>query len=234
MVLRQDIYEEPLPGLLRRANEAMRLGDYGEALALYHQQATVCPALSHALALNVALARRYWQRQDTLVRFKNGTRRAAVFAVYSSIGRIEAYVLHYLRHLRTVVDCIVVVGDFALDSSERSKLTGLAEHVIFEPHGEYDFGSYKRGHAYLADTGILDNTDELIFCNDSWYGPLHGFAWMFQEMAGRQVDFWGLTQNSEFRDHIQSYFVIMTRVDFRQWRSGTSSTRCREKLAWKP
>lgn len=204
----------PTPSLLNRANQAFRQGAFDEAVRLYLQNAEAFPELAQFYAFNVALSRNYAQRWYSSSNARDGIRRAVVFATYSSESRIEAYVLHYLRQLRKVAEHIVVVGDFALEAGELAKLDGLAEHAIFERHGEYDFGSYKRGRSYLAARGILDQVDELILCNDSCYGPLQGFEWMFREMAGRQVDFWGLTQNSEFGDHVQSYFVVLSRKVF--------------------
>lgn len=201
--------------LLRRANDAMRQGRFDEALTLYHQDAEAFPELEHVHAFNVALTRKLAQLECVRSPVQDRPRRAAVFAAYSSRAKIEPYVLHYLRHLRAVAEHVVVVGDFSADEAEHAKLDGLVEHVILEPHGEYDFGSYKRGYAYLAGQGVLDRVDELILCNDSCYGPLNGFEWMFREMSARRVDFWGLTQNSEFCDHVQSYFVTLTRNAFR-------------------
>lgn len=200
--------------LLSRANQLFREGAFDEAIRLYLRDAEAFPELAHIYAFNIALTRKYAQRWCSCTDVRDGARRAVVFATYSSAGRIEAYVQHYLRHLRKVAEHIVVVGDFAVDASELAKLDGLAEHTIFERHGEYDFGSYKRGRSYLAARGVLDQVDELILCNDSCYGPLQGFEWMFREMTGRQVDFWGLTQNSEFGDHVQSYFVVLSRKVF--------------------
>lgn len=214
MKIKPDTPDSLTPSMLNRANQAFRQGDFDEAVKFYLQDAEAFPELVQIHAFNVAMTRKYAQRWCLSSGFTDGIRRAVVFATYSSAGRIDAYVLHYLRHLRKVAQHIVVVGDFAVDANELAKLHGLAEHAIFERHGEYDFGSYKRGHSYFAAKGILDQVDELILCNDSCYGPLQGFAWMFREMAARQVDFWGLTQNSEYCDHVQSYFVVLKRKVF--------------------
>ncbi len=91
---------------------------------------------------------------------------------------------------------------------ELSKLKGIVDVSFAERHGEYDFGSYKKGFFYLKKFGLLDNYDELILCNDSCYGPVSSFVPIFTEMASRDLDFWGLTQNSQFKKHLQSYFLV--------------------------
>lgn len=148
-------------------------------------------------------------------------RRMAVFASYSGNGTIEPYVLHYLRGLREVCDNIVFVSDNPLFPGERAKLEGLVACMLVARHGEYDFGSYRRGWDWARTSGALDAADALLFCNDSCYGPFHPFEGIFETMAGRSCDFWGLTayqiHDRQTRDlffHIQSFFLVFNRRVF--------------------
>ncbi|MBR5599167.1 MAG: hypothetical protein IKW39_03910, partial [Alphaproteobacteria bacterium] len=53
------------------------------------------------------------------------------------------------------------------------------------------------------------NAYELIFANDSTYAPITSFSPMFKDMDKRQeLDFWGNTQNTHFKPHLQSYFLV--------------------------
>nr|AIA86739.1 RgpF [uncultured Synechococcus sp.] len=130
--------------------------------------------------------------------------RVAVFAAYSATRRVEDYVVKYLKGLREVASKIVVVFDNDLEHSELSKLDGIVDHIIFGRHGEYDFGSYKRGIAWLRENKLLENADDLILCNDSCYGPIKSFKAMFSTMESRKLDFWGATDNHSFGYHLQS------------------------------
>lgn len=148
-------------------------------------------------------------------------RRVAVFASYSGNGGVEPYVLHYLRGLREVCDNIVFVSDNPLFSGERAKLEGLVACMLVARHGEYDFGSYRRGWDWARTSGALDEADALLFCNDSCYGPFHPFPGIFETMAGRSCDFWGLTayqihdrQTPDLFFHIQSFFLVFNRRVF--------------------
>lgn len=93
--------------------------------------------------------------------------RAVVFAHYDKYNSIQEYVLYYLKELRKVADTIIFVSDSNLPESEISKVQPLVKLVIATPHGEYDFGSYKRGFSHIPD-----DTDELIFANDSCIGTI--------------------------------------------------------------
>ncbi len=148
-------------------------------------------------------------------------RRVAVFASYSGNGVVEPHVLHYLRGLREVCDNIVFVTDNPLFPGERARLDGLVARMIVARHGEYDFGSYRRGWEWARASGALDEADELLLCNDSCYGPFHPFAGVFATMAGRACDFWGLTayqihdrRTRNLFFHIQSFFLVFNRRVF--------------------
>ncbi|WP_052714946.1 rhamnan synthesis F family protein [Paracoccus sp. S4493] len=136
-------------------------------------------------------------------------RRVAVFASYSGDGTLPPQVRPYLEGLRSLVDHIVVVCDNNIGPVRRAALAGLADHVIAERHGEYDFGSYKRGVAWARQEGWLDEADDLILCNDSCFGPVGSFAPMFERMDARHLDFWGATDSREFHPHLQSFFVVL-------------------------
>jgi len=141
-------------------------------------------------------------------------RRVAVFASYTGDGVLPPQVVPYLEGLQTLTDAVVVVCDNDLQPGETEKLSGLAAHVMTGRHGEYDFGSYKRGMTWLEKAGLLTKSDDLILCNDSCYGPIGSFAPMFAEMEAKNLDFWGTTDNWESVYHLQSYFVALTRKVF--------------------
>lgn len=141
-------------------------------------------------------------------------RRVAVFASYSGNGLLPPQVIPYLQGLKPLVSDIVVVCDNDLLPEEIQKLSGLAAHVITGRHGEYDFGSYKRGVAWLRETGRLDSADALVLCNDSCFGPVGSFEPMFATMEAKGLDFWGAVESHEFSYHLQSYFVVMNQNVF--------------------
>ena len=142
-------------------------------------------------------------------------KRAVVFAHYDKQNLVDDYVIYYLKALKEIAQEIVFVSCCNIENPE--KLDGVVSHIIAEPHDEYDFGSYKRGFLYLLPR--LNEFDELIFANDSCFGPFHPFKDIFDEMDAKDCDFWGITKNNfginkHFRiveyiqPHIQSYFLV--------------------------
>lgn len=141
------------------------------------------------------------------------TRRLVLFASFDKDGLVRDYVVSYLRKLKAVAERVVFVADNTAEQTEQAKLNGLADIAIFQPHGEYDFGSYKRGLAAARESGLLNACDELILCNDSCFA-VGGFERAFAEMGKRDCDFWAMTSNREVEPHLQSYFLVFKKPVF--------------------
>ena len=140
--------------------------------------------------------------------------RTAVVASYFGGGVLSEPLLYLLRGLREVVDNIVYVADCPVLPDEVGKLDGLVAVARFERHGQYDFGSYRRGLEIARAEGLLDAplADDLVVMNDSNYGPVYPFAESFAAMAERGCDFWGYTGYKAFGNiHISSYFYLFRR-----------------------
>jgi len=82
-------------------------------------------------------------------------------------------------------------------------------HLIPRENVGYDFFSYRTGLESVED---LHRYDEVVVCNDTYVGPLRSYRQVFEDMATRQVDFWGLSASRRISPHIQSFFVA-----FRPW-----------------
>ena len=139
--------------------------------------------------------------------------RFAVFASFNQNAEIPEYVVYYLSELRKVVDGIVFIADNPLKAGEAKKIAPFAFHIHAHRHGQYDFGSYKEGIQYLEEHHFLDDSRELLICNDSCYGPFYPFSKLFSAMEKSDADFWGITQwrGSPHPDHVQSYFMVFRR-----------------------
>ena len=83
--------------------------------------------------------------------------------------------------------------------------------VVFNAHGEYDFGSYKRGLEQAELNNQLEQSTHVLFCNDSVYGPLSDLATAIKPMLHRDDEAWGLTESHQLRPHLQSFFLLFGR-----------------------
>ena len=170
-------------------------------------------------------------------------KRLCVFAHWDKDNIIDEYVLYYLRALKEVCSTIIFVSDSSLGACETHKLSGIADFIIVQKHGEYDFGSYKRGFFLAKEKGL--KFDELIFANDSCYGPFFSLTPIFNKMS--KYDFWGMTKNlygickksdgykACYSPHIQSYFLVFKPKVFQnncfmEFMEGTKSEACKNDI----
>ena len=148
-------------------------------------------------------------------------KRLCVFAHWDKDNIIDDYVIYYLNSLKEICDNIIFVSDCDLTKKELTKIDNIVKYSIAQKHGEYDFGSYKRGYLLAKEKNI--DFDELIFANDSCYGPFYPLKPIFEKMEKKNLDFWGMTQNSygivqrndinypTWSPHIQSYFLVFNK-----------------------
>lgn len=153
--------------------------------------------------------------------------RIIIFAHFDKNNLIQDYVVYYLSELKKIAEKIIFVSDSDISPKELKKINNIIEHSIVEKHGEYDFGSYKRGFIYAKENGLLNNCEELIFANDSCYAPLYPFNNMFTKMSSKPNDFWGATfcdsglslKNGKYVqakiNHLQSFFVVFKPTVFK-------------------
>lgn len=142
-------------------------------------------------------------------------KRATVFAHYDKNNTVQDYVFYYLEELKKVSEIIIFVSDSSLNENEIKKISSIANVVIAKPHGEYDFGSYKIGFKYLEDNNIIDIIDELVFANDSCFGPVIDIKKLWQDMNNKSCDYWGISYNlSKKLLHVQSYFLVFKKQVF--------------------
>ncbi len=144
----------------------------------------------------------------------------AVFAHYDKDDSIDEYVIFYLKQLKSICKYLIFVSDSNLQSSELQKIESIVDYSLSKKHGEYDFGSYKRGIEFARQKGLLQEADNLILCNDSCYGPFYPLEQTMDEMNSRACDFWGITKNVNIVErkaypcketnnkHVQSYFMV--------------------------
>lgn len=146
-------------------------------------------------------------------------KRVCIFAHYDRDDIVDDYVIYYLKALQKICATIIFVSDCNLSKEEIKKIEAITDFVIAKKHGEYEFGSYKRGFLYAKELGL--EIDELLLANDSCYGPFFSLKPIFDEMSKKKCDFWGLTSNVYgirkkndnfqvcYKPHIQSYFLVL-------------------------
>lgn len=157
---------------------------------------------------------------------KERIKRCAIFLFFDKDGVVDDYVVNMLEDLQKNVEFLLVVcnGYVCLRGLER--LNQVADEVLCRANLGFDVGGYREGLFYIG-WKKLEEYDELVLMNYTFFGPLYPFSEMFQKMQEKDVDFWGLTKFHKvdgdpfhaisygyIPEHLQSHFWVLRRDFF--------------------
>jgi rhamnosyltransferase len=150
------------------------------------------------------------------------TKRAVIYVVFDRRGAVEEYVTFALEKMRGDAEHILAVVNGALSEEGRARLEAVTDDILVRPNEGFDIWGHKAGLEHLGDR--IDEFDEIVLTNDTWFGPVRPYAPVFERMAEREVDFWGMTDNVRMKnpatgngvvpDHLQSFWIAVRRRMF--------------------
>ena len=140
---------------------------------------------------------------------KEHIRRIGIFCFYNLNGRAGRYIYRLLDVVTGVLDDIVIVSNS--DISEKSQLKNYTDKIIKRKNVGFDAGAYK--DIILSGLIHLNEIDELLLFNDTFYWINNNIKEVFNTMRQKGYDIWGITQNNDprVRRHLQSYFMVFTK-----------------------
>ena len=124
-------------------------------------------------------------------------RRLGIFLFHDPDGIVDDYVVHLLRDLRRNLADLIVVANGRLSDAGRRKLEEFTREIHVRPNEGFDVGAWREALLERCGFDRLRTYDELVLCNDSFFGPFYPFAEVFREMERRGDDFWGLSVHGE-------------------------------------
>ncbi len=159
-------------------------------------------------------------------------RRAVFYLFYDPEGRVDDYVLHTLRGLRTHAEHIFVVSNGELDDHNRGRLETVADRVWARENIGFDVWAYKEAMEVCGEARLAD-FDEIVLMNCTFFGPVGSFDDLFERMDARtDLDFWGITEHGLSKQvragkvqpleaHIQSHWIAARRSLFtsEEWKT---------------
>ena len=135
--------------------------------------------------------------------------RTAIFCFYDKMGVIGEDDLFLLKELNECASYVVVVVNGELKN--RDNLQYLADKIIYRKNTSYDAGAYKEALLKQECREVIEKSDELILCNNSFWGPFVHFSCIFKEMEKSKADFWGLNDyQSESGLQAALYVIVHT------------------------
>ena len=153
-------------------------------------------------------------------------KRCGLFLYFDKHGMVDEYVIRMLEDMNKRLDYTLVICNGYLKSESISKLNQVSNEVLCRANVGFDVGGYREGLFYLGWKG-LQEYDEIVFFNYTMMGPIFSFTEMFDAMAEKDLDFWGITKFHKvdgvpfgeisygyLPEHIQSHFIAVRRDMF--------------------
>lgn len=140
---------------------------------------------------------------------ENTKKRVCIFSFFERTGYVDDYVIVLLKELSFVTDRLIIVVNGTIDIRGKNIFYGFTDEIYIRKNMGYDAGAYKYALREILKKEELDKYDEIIFCNDTFFGPFCSWKEIFEKMEHVTCDFWGL--NGFFHvvfAHIQSYFLV--------------------------
>lgn len=129
-------------------------------------------------------------------------KRAVILAHHDVDGVVDPSVIEAATIYRRIADVLVLVSASA--TALPPELRDVVDRFIPRRNVGYDFGCWKAGWEALSSG---EGFDEILFVNDSVYGPLFDATWMGDEAPCGDADFWGMVLSEARGPHVQSWFM---------------------------
>ena len=142
------------------------------------------------------------------------TKRLFLFAGYNANGILDDALIFYVHELSKFGDVILCMdSDCSKSEMDKVKLYTIAR--LGNRHGEYDFGSYKRGFEYAKKHDILKNYNFVYLVNDSVYGPTLDLHDTIKNIEHLSTDAGGLVVSThKTHEFMESWFVRLNKKIF--------------------
>ncbi len=121
-------------------------------------------------------------------------KRLGIFAYYDKNGVVDDYVIFLLRAMREhCIDLTVVINGFVTPENE-ARVKKHCTKIIYRDNVGFDAAAYKQAFKEVQN---LENYDEIVFFNQTLFGPVQSLHTMFNAMSSqKKLDFWSLSRQS--------------------------------------
>lgn len=137
-------------------------------------------------------------------------KRLGIFVFYDEQGVVDRYVKWLLEDLKAnITDLIIAInGEVRPDGYQYFK--SIAQEVIIRKNQGLDGGAYADVICDFLGQARLERYEEVVFSNDTYYGPFVSFQHIFKKMEDVTTDFWGLSYlDMGVLSLVDAYFFVV-------------------------
>lgn len=135
--------------------------------------------------------------------------RLVLFSFYDKDGIVDESVYYLLMELQPIASELVVIINGKICLKDKERLEKYSFQIIQRENEGFDAGAYK--DAIFNHIGIekIKEFDELVLCNDTFWGPLVPFKKIWSSFDGKNIDFWGLHfWQAGYLNYVNSFFIV--------------------------
>nr|WP_249200006.1 rhamnan synthesis F family protein [Gluconobacter sp. Dm-62] len=137
-----------------------------------------------------------------------------MFAYYCTDVRLPPHTRHLLSQIASCGFTLHIAASGLSDTAAQSLQNDLAQgtHPIAatvhpRPNTGLDFGAWQ----FLLAKKCNGDANEILFANDSIFGPLLPLRPIVDRMREQHLQVWGMVRSEAVVTHLQSWFLCMTR-----------------------
>lgn len=134
----------------------------------------------------------------------------AIFCFYDERGLVDSDTLYLIAELKKVCTyiCMVVNGNYI----KNEKCEELVDQILERENNGFDAAAYKYALSMEEVKHKVQESDGLVLCNNSFWGPFVGFEQILNKMEEDERDYYGITRlKVNLAEHINSYFIIFNK-----------------------
>lgn len=136
-------------------------------------------------------------------------KRIGIFCFYDKDGIVDEYIEFLLDELSHCLSRLVIVVNGEINDKGKLIFKKYTDELHIRENKGFDGGAYKDVLINVLGWHEVQKYEELILCNDTFYGPFVSFESIFNRMKRDNTDFWGLNYYfNKVANHLQSYFLV--------------------------
>lgn len=136
-------------------------------------------------------------------------KRLSIFSFYDPDGIVDSYISYLLDELKSVSEGLIIVINGMVNNEGKALFKQYTDQIYLRENKGFDGGAY----AYIIENVLGESVrtwDEIILCNDTFFGPFIPLKTIFAEVEPKGYDYWGLNFNDrKLWRFIDSYFLVI-------------------------
>lgn len=135
--------------------------------------------------------------------------RLGFVVIYDENGYIDESTFFLIKEMYKNTTELIVIANGIVENCFLKRLKMYTKNIIIRNNYGLDAGAYAEVMVENIGRNKLNKYDEIVLCNDTFFGPLIPLKDIFSYMDGKECDFWGIDKiDRNFLSYIIMYFCV--------------------------